>query len=218
MGTGPSTMGVVLAAVYVLTATPLTSAALGAETLSQAPATEDTGCLGRLSALGVVYKKVPPVDPEGLCDVAEPLEVSELGSGVSITPPAVVNCMVAESLARWVKESVVAKAEEFLGEAPKHLQASGYACATRDRIVGAKLSEHAHANAVDVGRISFDKRQAFAIKSQMPSSPEAHFQDGIRKDACTYFTTVLGPGSDSYHGEHLHLDMAQRRSGYRLCQ
>ncbi len=35
---------------------------------------------------------------------------------------------------------------------------------------------------------------------------------------CTRFTTVLGPGSDWYHEDHIHLDLAQRRNNYKLCQ
>ena len=41
---------------------------------------------------------------------------------------------------------------------------------------------------------------------------------GLRKSACAHFTTVLGPGSDGYHKEHIHLDFAQRHNGYRICQ
>jgi hypothetical protein len=29
---------------------------------------------------------------------------------------------------------------------------------------------------------------------------------------------VLGPGSDGYHENHVHLDLLERRSGYRICQ
>ena len=40
----------------------------------------------------------------------------------------------------------------------------------------------------------------------------------MRKSVCTRFTTVLGPGSDGYHEDHIHIDLAERRSGYRICQ
>ena len=30
--------------------------------------------------------------------------------------------------------------------------------------------------------------------------------------------TVLGPGSDWYHEEHIHLDLMERRNNYRICQ
>jgi hypothetical protein len=40
----------------------------------------------------------------------------------------------------------------------------------------------------------------------------------MRASACARFSTVLGPGSDGYHEEHIHLDLAERRNGYKLCQ
>jgi Extensin-like protein C-terminus len=43
-------------------------------------------------------------------------------------------------------------------------------------------------------------------------------RERLRDTACTRFTTVLGPGSDSYHESHIHLDLAERRNGYRICQ
>jgi len=36
--------------------------------------------------------------------------------------------------------------------------------------------------------------------------------------ACARFTTVLGPGSDGYHEDHIHVDLMERHSGYRICQ
>jgi len=29
---------------------------------------------------------------------------------------------------------------------------------------------------------------------------------------------VLGPGSDGYHEDHIHLDLMERRNDYRICQ
>jgi hypothetical protein len=29
---------------------------------------------------------------------------------------------------------------------------------------------------------------------------------------------VLGPGSDGYHEDHVHVDLAERRGGYRVCE
>ena len=41
---------------------------------------------------------------------------------------------------------------------------------------------------------------------------------GVRKTVCARFTTVLGPGSDGYHENHVHMDLAERASGHRMCQ
>ena len=43
------------------------------------------------------------------------------------------------------------------------------------------------------------------------------FLRDVRKAGCGPFTTVLGPGSDSYHSDHFHFDLAQRgKSGRSL--
>ena len=44
------------------------------------------------------------------------------------------------------------------------------------------------------------------------------FRDNLRKATCARFMTVLGPGSDGFHEDHIHIDLAERRSGYRICQ
>ncbi len=44
----------------------------------------------------------------------------------------------------------------------------------------------------------------------MRTAPDAKFLTEIRADACGPFRTVLGPGSDSYHSNHFHFDLAQR--------
>jgi hypothetical protein len=43
-------------------------------------------------------------------------------------------------------------------------------------------------------------------------------RDALRETACARFTTVLGPGSDGHHEGHIHLDLAERGHGYRICQ
>jgi hypothetical protein len=44
------------------------------------------------------------------------------------------------------------------------------------------------------------------------------WREGIRASACARFSTVLGPGSDGYHEEHIHLDLAERHNNYKVCQ
>ena len=44
------------------------------------------------------------------------------------------------------------------------------------------------------------------------------FRENVRASVCNRFTTVLGPGSDGYHEEHIHIDLAERRGGFKMCQ
>jgi hypothetical protein len=49
------------------------------------------------------------------------------------------------------------------------------------------------------------------------STPQS-FRQRVRDAACRRFNTVLGPGSDPYHAEHIHVDLAERAHRYRMCQ
>jgi hypothetical protein len=43
-------------------------------------------------------------------------------------------------------------------------------------------------------------------------------RESVLHSACTRFSTVLGPSSDWYHEDHIHLDLMERRGNYRICQ
>lgn len=187
-----------------------------AEEQQALPAGEpDTACLERLDKLGLHFEKRPAVQ-ENDCRITSPVEVSSLPNGVQVAPASLMECRYAESLARWVSEVVLPRAREHLASAPtKLLIGTSYQC--RDQRSGSKLSEHAFGNGVDVMGLEFDKHPPLTIKFQAEGSPEAAFQSAIQREACTVFTTVLGPGTED-HGDHLHLDMRARKADYRICQ
>ena len=43
-------------------------------------------------------------------------------------------------------------------------------------------------------------------------------RETVLHSVCARFSTVLGPGSDWYHEDHIHLDLIERRNNYRICQ
>ncbi len=176
----------------------------------------DGACLQRLTQLGLRFEKRPPVK-ENTCSVDDPVLVSALPGGVAVVPASLMNCPVAESISRWMSEVVAPEAERRFQSAPtKLLIGTSYQC--RDQRNGQKLSEHAFGNGLDVMGFEFAKRSALTIGHQTEGSSEATFQENVRKAACPIFNTVLGPGSDSDHGDHLHLDLRQRKGDYRICQ
>jgi hypothetical protein len=96
---------------------------------------------------------------------------------------------------------------------------SSYVCRRRNNAETGKLSEHATGNAVDISGFVFSDGSRFDIQLRdRTGTAQESFQKAIRFGACQYFTTVLGPGSDAHHDDHLHFDLAQRRGGYRLCR
>jgi hypothetical protein len=192
--------------------------------VSKAEAREDdddedaNACFERIVQLGTQVKPAPAIE-NGACGVKHPLLVARLPNGLALSPPAIVVCPVAEALARWSIEVVATEAERHLATtATKILIGTSYECRGQNRQTGAKLSEHAFANAVDVMGFEFTKRPSIAVTLHAEGSGEDRFQTAVRQGACRYFTTVLGPGSDAAHANHLHLDLRGRKGAYRMCQ
>jgi hypothetical protein len=173
-------------------------------------------CLQRLTQLGLRFESRPPVK-ENSCGIENPVLVSALPNGVAVVPASLMACPVAESITRWMSEAVAPEAQRQFQSAPTRLLiGTSYQC--RDQRNGAKPSEHAFGNGLDVMGFEIAKRSPLTIGSHTESSPEATFQEAVRKAACPIFNTVLGPGSDADHGDHLHLDLRQRKGDYRICQ
>ncbi|CAO4156029.1 extensin-like domain-containing protein [Methylorubrum aminovorans] len=180
-------------------------------------APEDTACLRRLERLGARFEAMAPLG-NGQCSAPRPLNVTALADGVTLEPAASLTCRAAEALARWATEVQVAAQKQF-GDQLKSLALGGtYVCRGQNHDTDAKLSEHSFANAIDVMGYGFAKRPSLKVTAAAEGTPEAAFLASVRTGACGFFRTVLGPGSDAAHGNHLHLDLRERNAGHRLCQ
>jgi hypothetical protein len=123
-------------------------------------------------------------------------------------------------LARWLEGSVKPSLEAAMpGETITGLsQASAYVCKNRNGADEGRISEHAFGNAIDIAGFTLKSGKTIAIRpADKDSSLEGAFQRAVTEAACLYFTTVLDPGSDAAHQNHLHLDVKERRGGYRYC-
>ena len=188
--------------------------------------TDYAACLLALSHLGMRYAEMPPVtDPESRdCGIARPIRVDEVLPGVTLDGGALMRCGTARALGFWTRD-FVRPAAALLPGAPRLAgltPGTTYDC--RGRVgTGAdapKLSEHAYGNAVDIAAFRLDNGDVLPVAPRQDSGnlPEA-FQRAVRGAACLWFTTVLGPGSNAAHDDHLHLDIIDRGdSDWRLCQ
>lgn len=179
-------------------------------------------CLAELDALGTVYETAEPIletDPD--CGILRPLAVSEIVPGVALRPDARMRCETARALAVWVDRFVQPAAQLMAerGAVTGVDHGSTYICRRRNNQATGILSEHAFGNAIDVMGFRFADGSVIAVEPREREGTYAEaFQDGVRSAACLTFTTVLGPGSDAAHDDHLHLDVKARRGGFRLCQ
>lgn len=174
-------------------------------------------CQAVLAKLGVRYSRLPARSASRGCRVPRPLSLSRAAAGVSLTPAAILNCHMAQALARWTAKALVPAARKYLARRVSGLSvAASYVC--RRQASGRKMSEHAFANAIDIKAVSFADGTIYRVGQRAASSGQRRFAAEIRRKACAYFTTVLGPGADADHHDHFHFDLRGRRGGYRLCQ
>jgi hypothetical protein len=185
-------------------------------------------CKSLLSGLDVTYRIIDPIGGPGGCGAPAPIEVSAV-AGVKLSPAATQTCAMAAALAAWVTQDVQPAARKRLDtEVTEIRTATSYSCRRRNNGASGKMSEHSKANALDMAGFTFAKRADVTVGGKANwgdgllaaagLSKGGSFLEDIRKAACRHFTTVLGPGSDPYHGDHFHVDVLQRKGNYRICQ
>ena len=134
---------------------------------------------------------------------------------VTVKPAAILRCTMASALADWVRKDMVPLATS-LGSTISDLDNfDAFECRGRNRVAGAMLSEHGKANAIDIRAIKLANGQSIGLTDRTTSR---EVRERVLHSVCARFSTVLGPGSDWYHEDHIHLDLAQRRNDYRICQ
>jgi hypothetical protein len=178
-----------------------------------------SACRLRLTAELAVAPSLPPLIGPGECNVDDVVRLEAIWlvdkTQVAVTPPAILRCSFAEAIVHWVREDVAPAVRSLGGRLRSIDNFSAYDCRGRNRILGARLSEHGRANALDIRSLKFATGTVMELTDPHVAKD---FRERLRKNACARFTTVLGPGSDGYHENHVHLDLAERRGGHRMCQ
>lgn len=202
----------------VFAAEPDPQAGSGHATASGKP-DEPSACRIRVADKIAVIEPLPSFGGPGDCGASDVVRLEAViqpdQSRVAISPPATMRCTMAEAVATWIREDLTATVAS-LGSPPRELDNyASYDCRGRNRVAGARISEHGLANAIDVRGVRLANGR-FADFTDRKLDRE--FREAVRKSICARFTTVLGPGSDGHHETHIHMDLAERRGGYRLCQ
>lgn len=177
-------------------------------------------CLADLKALGARLEETTPIDEGNGCGIEKPVKVTELLPGLSLGG-AVMRCETALGLAHWMQATV----QPALGIAKPGRRivrispGTTFACRLRNNASTGMISEHARGNGFDVAGFTFDNGDTLEIKPRQDDhTMEGAFQKAVTAGACLYFTTVLAPGSDAAHETHMHLDVKERKNGYRICE
>ncbi len=178
-------------------------------------------CRLRLTLERAIAPSIGAIDGPGECGGDDMVRLEAVilsdSSRVEISPPAVLRCAMAEAIADWVRDDLVELVAFNLGSGIKLVRNfAAYHCRPRNNIFGAMMSEHGRGNAIDIRSITLVNGKTI---DPTDAKVSREFREAWKKSVCGRFSTVLGPGSDGYHENHIHVDLMQRRSGYRaMCQ
>ncbi len=178
---------------------------------------EEVACRQRLTALGVEFEEhKAESNPDIGCSIPYPIVLKTLGKSIAIGPATELNCPMAEVAARFAANVIQPTAKAEFGADLKSINpASAFVC--RPRHGTRKLSEHAFGNALDIASFTLADGRKIEV-GPTPPEKDGKFLNAVRTAACGQFKTVLGPGADSDHALHFHLDLEPRRHGGTFCQ
>ena len=139
---------------------------------------------------------------------------------VEINPAATLACPLVSALDQWVATAVQPAALHWFHQPVVEIkQISAYSCRGMNGNPNAQISEHAFGNALDIaGFVLADGHKVTVQYGWHGSAEEQAFLHDVQLAACNEFTTVLAPGANIYHYNHIHVDLMRRYSGRRICQ
>ncbi len=139
---------------------------------------------------------------------------------VEVKPAATLACPIVSVLDRWLVDSVQPAAQRWFGQRVVEIkQISAYSCRGMNGNPSAHISEHAFGNALDIAAFTFADGRRVTVKDGWHGLPEEQgFLRDVEAGACQQFTTVLAPGSNAYHYDHIHVDLMRRASRRLICE
>jgi hypothetical protein len=182
-------------------------------------AAKPSACRTALSQEIAIAPSIPDIQGAGGCGGTDLVRLEAVvlpdKHRVTVTPAATLRCSMATAIADWVRTDIVPVTAKLGSEISRLDNFDSYECRGFNRIPGAHLSEHGRANALDVRAFKLaDGRSISLTDRRVPRD----VRESVLHSVCARFMTVLGPASDWYHEDHIHLDLMERRNNYRICQ
>ena len=139
---------------------------------------------------------------------------------VAMKPAATLACPIVSVLDRWLADSVQPAAMRWFGARVVEIkQISAYSCRGMNGNSRAHISEHAFGNALDIAGFTLaDGRHVSVKEGWRGTAEEQGFLRDVQGAACQQFSTVLAPGSNAYHYDHIHVDLMRRASRRTICE
>ncbi len=154
---------------------------------------------------------IPPLGPPVVTGSAGP---------VAVRPAATLACPLVAELDKWINEAVQPAALKWFRQPVVEIkQISAYSCRGMNGNPNAHISEHAFGNALDIAEFDLADGHKVSVQYGWHGSPEEQgFLRDVQGAACQNFTTVLAPGANVYHYNHIHVDLMRRGSRRVICE
>jgi hypothetical protein len=183
----------------------------------------EEACLSQQMVQPTAYmSRSSKIDGPGSCGMDYPFKVAAFSGGtVAVKQKLTLACPIIPRIDAWLEEVVKPAAMLYYGTSVVDLRAGSYSCRSRNNQRGAKKSEHAYGNAMDVmAFVLADGREITVLKGWKGNPTDQDFLREVFVGACRHFSTVLGPGADAFHYDHFHIDLARHdpRGERRICK
>lgn len=175
-------------------------------------------------------QRAPQPDPNSAASSPQDFSPPRLGPAqgnvtgsvgpVALKPTATLACPIVSALDKWLAEAVQPAAVRWFGARVVEIkQISAYSCRGMNGNSRAHISEHAFGNALDIASFTLADGRKISVKDGWKGMPEEQgFLRDVQGAACQVFNTVLAPGSNVYHYDHIHVDLMRRSSRRIICQ
>ena len=139
---------------------------------------------------------------------------------VVVKPAATLACPIVSVLDHWLSDSVQPASMRWFGMRVVEIrQISAYSCRGMNGHSWAHISEHAFGNALDIAAFTLADGRQITVRDGWRGLPqEQGFLRDIEASACQQFSTVLAPGSNANHYDHIHVDLMRRASQRLVCE
>jgi hypothetical protein len=183
-----------------------------------APRQEARQCLTTLGASRANFTPLPDQYFGAGCSTVNTVRLASLQgdhAALALSNLGPVACPLASAFAGWARFGVDRAARQILGSALQRIETMGsYNC--RNVAGSSRRSAHATASAIDVSAFVLADGRRISVLGDwgQGARAEREFLEVVHASACKRFGTVLGPGYNSAHRDHFHVEL----SGSNFCR
>jgi len=190
------------------------------------PLADDAPCLARLRNLGTHFERpVTTNRTNSACVIEVAVRLKSITArapaptNIRLSEEPIVSCEFAERFSNFLAMVAPLVKGRTSADLTSVHTGPGYECRNRNGLPAGKLSAHAQGRALDISSFELSTGASVPVRPNSDDTTQ-EVVGAVRTAACGWFTTVLGPGSDSYHTDHMHVDLLMHGSSdrYRICE